>query len=333
MTARVAPPEIGEARDHCDRGTRGTRTSGGTAGQIANLALLQGCGALLAGVNGQSACVPRAALDTAGTPQRARGVHARMLRQLTLALALAGISGLASGCTQTESRRPQASATPPARMSASASSAPLDPSCGMDSDPCTWGDHRRGVCKAGRCVDRCVFSGTGSDCDLVDGTPGLCQGEKCTDPCRADETYEWGVNLCRQNCDTKGECAVGKCLEGRCEQFRRLGCVAPNLPSCNLEGDPENGTCVKGQCVHFCSVAANDGNLCERPGGGQCRDGKCEPACDAGLVLVGGTHCAKPCRTQADCPGGTCNNDPLGSQVCEPMCPPKCPYKWAPKAN
>jgi len=60
-------------------------------------------------------------------------------------------------------------------------------------------------------------------------------------------------------------------------------------------------------------------------GGFRCKPSDpCRNTCKKGLVLFGGTHCAKPCKNAADCPGGSCDNG-----VCGPLCPSEgCPYRW-----
>ena len=78
------------------------------------------------------------------------------------------------------------------------------------------------------------------------------------------------------------------------------------------------------------SAACKDDDIesCNLPGGGngfRCKGAKkCGPACKRGLVLTGGTHCAKPCKSNAQCPGGEC-----GEGTCGPLCPSEgCPYLW-----
>jgi hypothetical protein len=100
---------------------------------------------------------------------------------------------------------------------------------------------------------------------------------------------------------------------------------------CKLDKDCPGGTCAKNGVCDLWShhaLKCDDPALCVTPtrGAGQrCKEGDpCLPVCKIGLVLAGGTHCAKPCKTNKDCPKGECDGT-----TCGPLCPAEgCPYLW-----
>jgi hypothetical protein len=103
--------------------------------------------------------------------------------------------------------------------------------------------------------------------------------------------------FCAARCRTPADCGGDRCSpDGLCDRWPRpLGCDSPEL----------------------CDAGGSAGFRCSAKE-------RCQPACKRGLVLYGGTHCAKPCKGDAECPGGWCETD-----ICVPLCPSEgCPYRW-----
>lgn len=143
------------------------------------------------------------------------------------------------------------------------------------------------------------------DCDIVactvgPGEPGVRCGPSgpCGNPCPAGMAPEASGGYCARRCRTAADCGGDPCTaEGVCDRWPR------EKPTCDA---PE-----------FCELSGGRGM------GVRCGSGPCVPSCKKGLVLTGGTHCAKPCKSNADCPGGECD------EVCGPLCPSEgCPYRW-----
>ncbi|MCC6524340.1 MAG: hypothetical protein IT373_16900 [Polyangiaceae bacterium] len=137
-------------------------------------------------------------------------------------------------------------------------------------------------------------------CRLADGTPGVRCGASgaCGNPCGAGRAPEKNGSYCSKRCQADGDCPGGKCApEGVCDFWAK-------------------------------PLACDSYEFCDLPGGvmgGRCKPSDpCQSPCKKGLVLTGGTHCAKPCKVPADCPGGECSDG-----VCTPLCPAEgCPYLW-----
>jgi hypothetical protein len=136
-------------------------------------------------------------------------------------------------------------------------------------------------------------------CQLPDGSPGVrcTAAEPCGNPCPAGMAPERNGMNCARRCGPGG-CRGGTCnSEGICDRWPKpLRCEAPEM----------------------CRTPDRlDGLRCEAAD-------PCTVPCKPGLILYGGTHCAKPCRAMADCPGGECS-----AGVCGPLCPTEgCPYRW-----
>jgi len=144
-----------------------------------------------------------------------------------------------------------------------------------------------------RCLDA-------EPCKLASGEPGLrCEArERCFNPCPPGMGPERKGSYCAKLCKGSADCAGGTCTpEGICDRWPPpLACESAEI--CTLEGGIPGARC-------------KESDPCQNP-------------CKKGLVLYGGTHCAKPCKTNADCPGGDC-----GEGVCGPLCPSEgCPYRW-----
>lgn len=139
-------------------------------------------------------------------------------------------------------------------------------------------------------------------CKTADGHAGLrCSPHgKCNNPCNAGMAILGGA-YCVNECKSDKDCFRGD--------------------SCNPEG-----LCEPPQSPETCSDGTAPGP-CETKNQGMgygCPDA-CIKACPGRLVLVGGTHCGKPCKSDRDCPGGgpgACEG------VCQPLCPNGCPYLW-----
>ena len=144
-----------------------------------------------------------------------------------------------------------------------------------------------------------------SRCTMPKGEPGIRCGDDpvCFNPCpRGKAPNEMGF-LCLRKCRSQAECRGGTCTEeGLCDR-----------------------TVVK-PCREY-------DESCELPGrvpGFMC-NGKCFNPCGPGNVLVGGTHCAKQCRHDAQCGGkkGSCNKDGGFVSFCGGLCPSEsCPYPY-----
>jgi hypothetical protein len=136
-------------------------------------------------------------------------------------------------------------------------------------------------------------------CKLADGTPGLkCNAtQTCFNPCPSGMAVDKGGTYCTKVCKKDSDCGADKCSpQGVCDRW-----------------PPE----LKCQSPEFCDEGGVTGHRCSP------RD-KCVSPCKRGLVLTGGTHCAKPCKADGECPGGWCEEG-----VCIPLCPSEgCPYRW-----
>jgi hypothetical protein len=137
-------------------------------------------------------------------------------------------------------------------------------------------------------------------CRMPNGQPGMrcSETEACFNPCPAGMGPEKEGSFCAKICKTASDCGGDRCSpEGICDRW-----PAP-LP-CQ---DPE-----------FCTVSGDYGGFRCSP------SSPCQSPCKKGLVLFGGTHCAKPCEKESQCPGGHCENG-----ICAPLCPSEgCPYRW-----
>jgi len=136
-------------------------------------------------------------------------------------------------------------------------------------------------------------------CAMPDGKPGLqcTPAGVCFNPCPAGMAPELEGTYCSRTCKSDKECGAGKCVSGVCSKWP---------PKLECEGTL----------------------FCELPGGGagvRCTEkDPCRNPCKPPLILYGGTHCAKPCKSAAECPGGECETG-----VCAPLCPSEgCPYRW-----
>jgi hypothetical protein len=144
-------------------------------------------------------------------------------------------------------------------------------------------------------MDRCAAT----PCTLPDGTAGLvCSpGQRCFNPCPAGLGPERDHWSCAKLCKSNTDCGDDPCRHGVCDRWPRHTCANPQ----------ENCTTADGQQGFRCSS----------------RD-PCRAMCKRGLVVYGGTHCAKACERAEDCPGGSCSEG-----VCVPLCPSEgCPYRW-----
>jgi hypothetical protein len=137
-------------------------------------------------------------------------------------------------------------------------------------------------------------------CKTADGEPGVrcSQGAPCYNPCPKGMGPEKGGSSCARLCKSKADCRAGRCTtEGICDRWPApVACDAPHL--CDLPG-------------------ARTGIRCKPTD-------VCVSPCKDDLALVGGTHCAKVCWKNDDCPAGACTEG-----VCTPLCPSEgCPYRW-----
>lgn len=137
-------------------------------------------------------------------------------------------------------------------------------------------------------------------CRMPSGDPGMrCSAsEACFNPCPAGMGPEKDGTFCAKICKSASDCAGDRCSpEGTCDRWPApLACDAPE----------------------FCAMPGDFGGFRCKP------SDPCTSSCKKGLALYGGTHCAKPCKSAADCPGGSCD-----SGVCGPLCPSEgCPYRW-----
>jgi hypothetical protein len=137
-------------------------------------------------------------------------------------------------------------------------------------------------------------------CRMPNGDPGMrCSAaEACFNPCPAGMGPEKDGTFCAKICKSSSDCAGDPCSpEGICNRWPApLACEEPD----------------------FCLMPDDFGGF-------RCKSSDpCRSTCKKGLALFGGTHCAKPCKSAADCPGGSCDNG-----VCGPLCPSEgCPYRW-----
>jgi hypothetical protein len=111
------------------------------------------------------------------------------------------------------------------------------------------------------------------------------------------------ANFCERVCKADAECEGGRCVDGLCNSLERPSTADWQIRDGCRTADGRDGFHVDG-------------------------DSRCYPWCKIGLVLYGGTHCVKPCASNADCPGSQCarEEDP---PLCGPICPSEgCPYPW-----
>jgi hypothetical protein len=144
-------------------------------------------------------------------------------------------------------------------------------------------------------MDNC----SATPCKLPDGTPGLsCKpGQACFNPCPAGMGPEGERWYCAKLCKSSADCGKDPCENGVCNRWPKHACKDPQ----------DNCTTPDGQQGFRCS--AKD---------------KCLPMCKRGLSVYGGTHCAKACKGDKACPGGSCEEG-----FCVPLCPSEgCPYRW-----
>lgn len=136
-------------------------------------------------------------------------------------------------------------------------------------------------------------------CKLPDGTPGLrcTPGQACFNPCPPGLGPEGERWSCAKLCKTNADCGKDPCVKGVCDRWPKHPCKDPK----------DNCTTAEGEMGFRCGPSD-----------------KCLSMCKRGLVVYGGTHCAKPCKADAECPGGSC-----AEGVCVPLCPSEgCPYRW-----
>jgi hypothetical protein len=139
-------------------------------------------------------------------------------------------------------------------------------------------------------------------CRTAGGEPGIeCKGTSggCVNPCPAGMGPEdENLSYCSRLCKSDAECPGGKCSKGGVCNFWPAPAGCDSMEVCTT-ADGKTGTRCK------------PSDPCRNP-------------CKKGLELYGGTHCAKPCQTAAQCPGGECLED-----FCVPLCPSEgCPYAW-----
>jgi hypothetical protein len=153
----------------------------------------------------------------------------------------------------------------------------------------------------------------GVDCESEDLA---CRGGLCTDPRCTPETPEFCTSECTEgaDCPALAPCSLARCQDGLCLYGGRdelcgpdercaveVGCVRrPEAvdagPSCDA-GFVCDGTCVDsetdplhcGGCDRACPAPTSGGAA-------TCTDGRCDIACDVGLVRCGG-ECAASCET------------------------------------
>lgn len=144
-------------------------------------------------------------------------------------------------------------------------------------------------------------------CTADGGVPGVrCKPDgPCLQPCPQGMASDAEGRYCNARCTSDADCRkggrTGKCTsEGLCDRFD-----VPPL------------TCDSLTQIE-CKTARGEF-------GWRCPDGPCRPACKPGLRLFGGTDCAKPCKSDRDCPGG----GECMQGACIPVCPSEgCPYLW-----
>jgi len=143
--------------------------------------------------------------------------------------------------------------------------------------------------------------GCHNPCMTDKGEPGVRCSEHsvCGNPCLPGMAVDNGY--CSRLCKSDKDCVGMVCgSKGVCTMPDR-----PKLETCRDGSEPGSCTTKKGQAGWGCPE-------------------QCEKACRGRLILTGGTHCAKPCRSDRDCPKGSCNTD-----HCSPLCPMEgCPYLW-----
>lgn len=142
-----------------------------------------------------------------------------------------------------------------------------------------------------------------SSCVSAAGEPGLRCGydEVCFNPCPRGLVPERGGRFCAAPCRTQADCKQGTCVEpGYCDRWPRWdGCAESSFEPCDTR---------------------------EGAFGRRC-NGKCVNVCKPGHVTVGGTHCAKLCRSDADCGGFGCVKSDGPPYTCAGLCPGRsCPY-------
>jgi hypothetical protein len=146
-------------------------------------------------------------------------------------------------------------------------------------------------------------------CLTSDAEPGYrCQGvTECFNPCpvgMAPGDIADDNAMCLRLCNTGADCPDRKCVYGLC--------VTPQ------PADRADRTVTDPPC------STPDGRQGYKVEG----DPVCYPHCKKGLVLYGGDRCAKPCRRDTECPGGSCGVNETPS-VCVPVCTSEgCPYPW-----
>jgi hypothetical protein len=103
--------------------------------------------------------------------------------------------------------------------------------------------------------------------------------------------------FCEHVCKSDADCYGAKCTEEMlCEGFPVFPCR--NVLDCELSDGHVGARCAKTD--------------------------PCVNPCKPGLFQSANGDCAKPCKSAADCPGGTCD-----AGFCGPTCPSTaCPYPW-----
>lgn len=138
-------------------------------------------------------------------------------------------------------------------------------------------------------------------CTTAEEEPGIvCTADDlCCNPCLPNMATADGVS-CHAQCARGEDCSVGDCDDGVCVHDSEPDCPAPET----------------------CRADSGDyGRRC--PG-----DTACVALCPSGQRLLGGTHCVRPCRTDADCPAGYCREGG-GFKHCSGLCPSAgCPYLY-----
>ena len=165
------------------------------------------------------------------------------------------------------------------------------------------------------------------ECETAEGEPGYrcSSGQKCFNPCPIGMVPGYAIGdetMCFRLCNDDHDCPGS------------AWCVDAFLPASGGERPPSVGLCYdQEEPKNRSERSITDGGCTtsdDRQGYQVEGDPRCYPWCKRGLVLYGGTNCAKPCRTNGDCPGGWCERDqPSNPGVCAPVCPSEgCPYPW-----
>lgn len=156
-------------------------------------------------------------------------------------------------------------------------------------------------------LPRWGLSGNTTLCTTEQGGPGLrCRDDSaCFNPCPKGMGPERGGTFCAKTCGPGRPCNGGTCTpQGVCDRW-------PDFDACREQNQE---TCL--------TKSEEPGQIC---------DGVCVGYCKEGLILVGGTHCAKPCKSDRDC-GGTrnaCWKDDGPPYFCGMLCPSEgCPYLY-----